>query len=213
MKKRLWSVSAFGFLLYFLGARPTNAQVSCSALVPARTCKIVSQLANDSLNRLLKSPVPMEVLNPDEYGKRKAMIKKQDDDTGRIMCDPSVPDPPCPITHKLQEFYNTWTDNVMFTRERDSQSSFPTKIIVSTDEFEHVLFDEKDCPCLDTKEKDGKDTVTNKRGVVVIKDGVSVLDGKLSIDKISETICFIEGYFNGLISMSLSNHEIWMKAH
>jgi hypothetical protein len=186
----------------------TTAQVTCSALVPARTCKVVSLLANDSLSRLLKSPVSMEVLSPNEYGKRKAEIRNEDDSTGRFLCDRSVPNPPCPQTQKLQEFYMTWTDNMMFTRDRDSQSSFPSKIIVSTDEFEHVLFDKADCPCIDTKEKDGKDTLTNKYGVVVIKDGVYVLDGKLSIDKVNEAMCFIEGYFNGLLSMGPSNTEI-----
>jgi hypothetical protein len=152
----------------------------------------------------------MEVLTSDEFSKRKAAIRKEDDSTGRILC--STGSPGCPQTQKLQEFYMTWTDDMMFTRDRDSQSSFPSKIIVSTDKFENMLFDKKDCPCIDTKEKDGKDTLTNKHGVVVIKDGVFVLDGKLSIAKVNETMCFIEGYFNGMLSMGPSNSEI-MKTH
>lgn len=187
----------------------SKAQVSCSARVPASTCKMVSALANDSLNHLLKYPVSMEVLTPDEYSKRKGAIRKEDDSTGRIMCDPSVPDPPCPHTQKLQEFYMTWTDDIMFTRERDSQSSFPSKIIVSTDAFEHMVSNNKDCPCVVTKDKDGKDTVTNKYGVVI---KVLVLEGKPSIDKISEIVTFIEGFFSGLVSMSWSNQEVLIKA-
>jgi hypothetical protein len=52
--------------------------------------------------------------------------------------------------------------------------------------------------------------VTNKYGVVI---KVFVLDGKVSIDKISETLIFIEGYFSGLVSMGLSNQEVWIKTH
>jgi len=187
-----------------------KAQVSCSALVPPRTCEMVSALANDSLNRLLKYPVPMEVLTPDEYSKRKAAIRKEDDSTGRFMCDPSDHEIPCPPTRKLQEFYMTWTDNMMFTRERESRSSFPTKIIVSTDEFEHMVSNHKDCPCTVTKDKDGEETVTNKYGVVIKP---FVLDGKVSIDLISEAVTFVIGYFNGLVSARVSNYEIWVKTH
>lgn len=107
----------------------------------------------------------------------------------------------------------TWTDDMMFIRDRDSQGSFPSKIIVSTDQFENMLFDKRDCPCLDAKGKNGKDTVTNKYGIVVIRDGVPVLDGKTSIDKINEAIIFIQGYFSGLVSMDLSNDEVWIKTH
>jgi hypothetical protein len=208
MKRRLWTTVGFALLLCLAEARTTRAQVTCSALVPAQTCKVVSQLANGSLNRLLKSPVTMEVLTPDEYSKHKSEIRNEDDSAGRLLCDPSAPKPLCPRTQKLQEFYMTWTDDMMFTRDRDSQSSFPSKIIASTDQFENMLFDKKDCPCLATKEKDGKDTLTNKNGTVVIKGGVFILDGKLSIDKINEAMCFIEGYFNGLLSMGPSNNEI-----
>jgi len=98
----------------------------------------------------------MEVLTPDEFSKRKAAIRKEDDSTGRIMCDPSAVATSCPHTQKLQEFYMTWTDDMVFTRERDSQSSFPTKIIVSTDEFEHMVSNDKECPCVVTKDKDGR---------------------------------------------------------
>ena len=93
MKRRLWTATSFGFSVCLMVVPISNAQVSCSALVPAHTCKIVSELANDPLNRLLKFPVPMEVLTPGEYSKRKAAIRKEDDSTGRVMCDPSLPDP------------------------------------------------------------------------------------------------------------------------
>jgi hypothetical protein len=213
MKRRLWTATIFGLLLCLACALTTGAQVSCSALVPAPTCKLVSELANGPLNNLLKFPVPMEVLTPDEYSRRKTAIRSEDDSTGRVMCNPSASNPPCPITQKLQEFNMTWTDDMMFIRDRDSQGSFPSKIIVSTDQFENMLFDKRDCPCLDAKGKNGKDTVTNKYGIVVIKDGVPVLDGKTSIDKIEEAITFIQGYFSGLVSMGRSNDEVWIISH
>jgi hypothetical protein len=71
---------------------------------------------------------------------------------------PSPESPPCPRTQKLQEFNMTWTRNMMFTGDPDNQSSSPSKITVSTDQFENMLFDEKDCPCVDTKDQDGKDS-------------------------------------------------------
>ncbi len=213
MKRGLWTASIFALLLCLACALTTGAQVSCSALVPARTCKLVSELANEPLKNLLKFPVSMEVLTPDEYNRRKAAIRSEDDSTGRALCDPRASSPPCPLTQKLQEFNMTWTDDMMFTRDRDGQGSFPSKIIASTNQFENMLFDERDCPCLDAKGKNGKDTVTNKYGVVVIKDGVPVLDGKTSIDKINEAIIFIQGYFSGLVSMDLSNDEVWIKTH
>ena len=172
-------------VIFLFGTITANAQVACSPKVESSTCQAVADQWNALLDHVILrgASISVELLTPNEYAQRVVQIHKEDAALG-MRCDG------CPPAYsgapKYQAFDNLWTDNILFLREREGRNPFPGKVLVSADVFADIATDKNGQAVLEDFEDDqGK----GKR---------PVMDHKFHVEKASEILNFIAGYFQGM---------------
>ena len=188
--------------LTLLSAVSSPAQVSCSAKIPAETCKVVTEAFALLDHQIVPgTSYPVEVLAPNEYKQRMAAFDEDDtkhiSEIGRV-CDgkDNLNTERCQVflntffTNVLgmghsRLFWNAFDRNVAFVRDTPNSRS-PDRIVLSTDSI-----DEHKEVC----EKDNKGQSLCK--IVIVHDQVS-------IDGVYITLRFIIGFICGIQSTLLS---------
>jgi hypothetical protein len=180
--------------LTLLFAASSSAQVSCSAKVPAETCKMVADAFEFHLP-------PVEVVTPDEFKQRMAAFDEDEGKNARevdLACTgkDNFKTERCQIllntffTNVIgmghsRLFLNTFNRNVAFVRDTPKSRS-PDRIVLSTDGIDEYK---------ETCEKDDKGQTQCK---------LLIVHGQVSHDRLYSVLTFIIGFINGIQSTLLS---------